>query len=277
VRVEGLNCEYTPYKWADKPLVDKKNGYYADFVVFCADQSALSNGCNATQSLNTELERANAMPKRMNITSGDRFQRWTIIKEVESRRTPSGSPQRQFLCKCDCGTERVVILTRLTQGSNSCGCYKKIRTAETFTKHGMCKTPEYRTWCHMIGRCTNPKDKNYKDYGGRGINVCEEWREFENFYKDMGDRPKGMSLERKDNSEDYNPENCTWASFKKQMRNRRNTIFITYKGETKSICDWADDIGILRSTLVGRVRNKWSAERTLTEPPYTAQRRPTQK
>lgn len=119
----------------------------------------------------------------------------------------------------------------------------------------------------MIGRCTNENDKRWLQYGGRGITVCEAWRKFENFDKDMGPRPEGLSLERIDTNGNYEPGNCRWASQKDQQNNRTNNYRITFNGVTRTCAEWADAIQIPRGTLWARIRSaNWSLERAFTEP-----------
>lgn len=126
----------------------------------------------------------------------------------------------KWLCKCDCGNDKIVTRNALTTGcTNSCGCLKK----ELQTIHGMWKTPEYRTWIRIKTRCENKNTPYYYNYGGRGISVCERWsNSFENFYSDMGERPTPQhSIERKDNNGNYEPSNCVWETRCKQQQNIR--------------------------------------------------------
>lgn len=115
-------------------------------------------------------------------------------------------------------------------------------------------SPEYRAWYCMLMRCYNPKIKGYKDYGGRGITVCERWiRDYPAFLKDMGTRPtQSHSLERIENDKGYSPENCRWATKKEQQNNRRNNVQITHNGQTKTISQWADDFGVTRNVMYAR-------------------------
>lgn len=122
-----------------------------------------------------------------------------------------------------------------------------------------------RCWRAMVSRCTNRADQNYTRYGGRGITVCERWLVFENFLADMGDRPQGLSIERINNERGYSPENCCWASRAAQVLNTRRTVRLTYNGITKTASQWADDLGINRSTLYKRLnRSGWSVTEALT-------------
>jgi hypothetical protein len=117
----------------------------------------------------------------------------------------------------------------------------------------------------MRQRCDNPKAAHYADYGGRGIAVCERWLKFDNFLADMGPRPEGMTLERKENNGNYEPGNCRWASRSEQMRNRRNSRFVTYQGKTQTLKDWANEYGLTGSTLWLRWKRGWDFKRALTE------------
>lgn len=120
----------------------------------------------------------------------------------------------------------------------------------------------------MLQRCFNPDAPEYRNYGARDITVCERWRNsFEAFYSDIGPRPtKNHSIERINNSGDYSPENCRWATQKEQSRNKRNNRFLTYKGETLSMVEWAERLGMSYSVLNNRMFYNWPIERALTEP-----------
>ena len=116
----------------------------------------------------------------------------------------------------------------------------------------------------MRCRCRNPRDKSYHSYGGRGIACCERWDLFENFHDDMGPCPAGASLERIDNNDDYCPENCRWATPLEQGRNKRNNHILTFRGESKCLTAWAEEMGLDYRTLLARLRAGWTVERALT-------------
>lgn len=135
-------------------------------------------------------------------------------------------------------------------------------------KHGMRGTREYNSWSSMKSRCYNPNVKTYKNYGGRGIKVCDSWlNSFEEFYKDMGPRPPQTNLDRIDNNKDYCKENCRWISDKEQHRNQRSNIKITFNDETMILMDWSKKLGIAYATLYNRLFNyNWSVEDAFTKP-----------
>lgn len=115
--------------------------------------------------------------------------------------------------------------------------------------HGMCKTKTYASWVAMIGRCTRPSQDRYKNYGGRGIKVCEEWMTFANFYADMGKRPSGKTLDRIDVNGDYKKSNCRWADSYTQYRNMAKSRFLTLRGHTKILSDWAREFGTTNTAI----------------------------
>lgn len=153
--------------------------------------------------------------ERLDLT-GQRFGKLVVIEFGEMRKCHS-----YWLCKCDCGNSFVTQGTSLKTGNTkSCGCIKKERIIAISTSHGKRNTDTYKTWAEMLQRCNNIKNKHYKDYGKRGISVCDEWRTFEGFYKDMGDRPEGLTLDRKDNDSSYCKDNCQWSTQTEQANNR---------------------------------------------------------
>ena len=139
--------------------------------------------------------------------------------------------------------------------------------------HGMAKTPIYALWRGMKTRCLNKHSQFYSEYGGRGITICERWiNSFEAFYEDMGERPDGRSLERKDNDLGYCPENCVWATKKEQARNRRGRRMLRVGGDTKSMAEWAEIVSIPVTTLWQRCRLGWSDEDVVKTPLWGAGR-----
>lgn len=130
-------------------------------------------------------------------------------------------------CECDCGSVKSFYSANLRAGrTQSCGCLNKEASKGNVRRatHGKTLTPEYKVWQGMRQRCENSNDKSFDDYGGRGITVCDRWQSFENFFEDMGKRPAGFSIERKNVNLGYSSENCVWATSKEQNANRRNTI-----------------------------------------------------
>lgn len=201
---------------------------------------------------------ATRKPKAVDIC-GKRFGRLVVIE-----RAADLSPRNaRWLCQCDCGKTAVVQGGTLKNGSQqSCGCYQR----DVVTKHGKDGSRVHRAWVSMRSRCSDPKVPSYKDYGGRGIGVCESWNTFEGFYADMGDVPVGMSLERIDNSKGYSPENCRWASMEEQNNNRRNNLILQFQGRIQSLTRWAREVGISPISLKSRISLGWDVERALTTP-----------
>lgn len=182
------------------------------------------------------------MPKFIDLT-GRRFCLLVVIEKVVNDK----HNKIRYLCKCDCGKEKIVIGRDLLSGNTkSCGC---IRLKGNRLKHGHSRKGEwsraYYSWAGMIQRCINPKNTSYKNYGGRGITICERWLPendgFRNFFNDMGERPEGKSLDRIDNNKlinGYSPNNCKWSNKKEQANNRRKpkkSLQQSYDGMYKNI------------------------------------------
>lgn len=128
-------------------------------------------------------------------------------------------------------------------------------------------SPEYHSWSSMLQRCTNPKRPMFKHYGGRGIKVCDRWRKFENFLADMGPRPKGKTLERKDVHGHYEPENCVWADSVTQARNSVQVVWVEIAGQRKRLVEWCEELGMSINTVRCRVKKHgWTYEQALTTP-----------
>ncbi len=132
--------------------------------------------------------------------------------------------------------------------------------------HGLAGSVTYRSWHDMRQRCNNPNDKQYPDYGGRGITVCKRWRIFTNFLADMGEMPSGHSIDRVDNDAGYCKENCRWATRTEQNRNTRRNVTLTYQGKTLCIAGWGELLGVNYRTLLSRVNAGWAVEDALTKP-----------
>lgn len=174
-----------------------------------------------------------------------------------------------WVCKCDCGNYTKVSSANLTKGNTaSCGHLRGKNNIEKWTTHGLSDTPEYMARSSMIKRCTNPNDGGYRNYGGRGISVCDRWlSSFENFYADMGPRPSNLhSIERRDNNGNYEPNNCYWATKEEQVNNRRTNCIIYYKDKKYTIAQLAKEYNIEYETLRHRLIRGWTVESSVETP-----------
>ena len=187
--------------------------------------------------------------------TGQRFGRLLVTARAASRHGA------RFHCICDCGSQVVARASNLRGGyTRSCGCLKYEETSKRRRKHGhsVPETSEYRTWKSLKGRCNNPNDKAFHNYGDRGITICDRWRNsFENFFADMGPRPPNLSLERIDNDGNYEPGNCVWDTRRKQNRNQRRTKLTEHKAALirerflagLSSREIASEFGVTKSTV----------------------------
>lgn len=184
---------------------------------------------------------------------GKVFHKLTIIEEVEPPENHGYGRSKFWKCVCECGNEIVKSSTYFrTVKFASCGC----DTKRYQTTHGMTKTPEFVLWQGIVARCYNKNSKAYPNYGGRGITMCEEWREdFQAFYNDMGPRPSGKELDRIDNSEGYSKENCRWVSKTENLRNTRRNVLVEYNGKTYVLTALAELLGMSSSTLTYRLKH----------------------
>ena len=205
--------------------------------------------------------------KEVTDIRGQRFTRWLVI---------GGSPSRlngktMWLCRCDCGAEKLVYHRYLIGGnSKSCGCLAREMTSKRNFKHGLTNTREHEIWGGIKKRCYNPNCERYKDYGGRGIIMSDDWHcNFMSFYRDMGKSPSAThSIDRINNEGNYEKGNCRWATSEEQSCHTRRTHLLTFKGKTMSIFQWAKDPMCIVNihTLKSRIERGWNAEDSLTRP-----------
>ncbi len=196
--------------------------------------------------------------------TGKRFGYWTVLKRVEN----DPNNHAKFLCKCDCGTEKILRGMFLRRGASiSCGCYRKnARTTHGMTPKGA-RPQVYNAWAAALQRCYNPSVRNFGRYGGRGITVCERWHKFDNFLADMGEPPSPKhSLDRINNNGHYEPSNCRWATIETQANNTRTNVFLTFNNETHTIIEWSKKLNINHVALSWRINNHWPVEKALTTP-----------
>jgi len=206
------------------------------------------------------------MPNLINLI-GQRFGHLTVLERAENNR----HNQTRWRCRCECGSEKVVLQSTLARGdAKSCGCLSsRNRIGDRTRSHGKTGSTTYAVYRAMMQRCYDKNADRYADYGGRGIYVCDRWQTFQGFYADMGDRPSGMTLDRLDNSGPYSPENCQWRSYKSQARNRRTNRLLTFGGETLCVAEWGERTGIKPATIHRRIFvYEWPVERALTEPTH---------
>lgn len=202
---------------------------------------------------------------------GQRFGRWVVVEDIGTVRD-RWAFKSAVIVKCDCGAVKQLFYSVLkSKLSTSCGCYRR-ETASNMIKnkehkHNLSKHPLYQIWRGMKCRCLNPTDRGYKDYGGRGITVCDEWvNDFKSFYNWAINNgwEKGLINDRRDNNKGYSPDNCRFVDDATSMRNTRNNNNISYNGVTKCLTDWANDVGIAPNSLKKRFKLGWSIEKSLT-------------
>lgn len=196
--------------------------------------------------------------------SGIQFADWTVLHHHEQR-----GYNHIWWCRCVCGKESAVQGSNLGRSSTSCGCEGRKRTVESRRTHGKARTKTYITWKAIKTRCKNPNNPAYPDYGGRGISICKEWdSSFDSFLHDMGERPNGMTIERKNNNLGYSPDNCIWADRKTQSRNRRSNRIISAFGTTMTLREWSLETGIKPTTITQRIDYlEWPVEKALSRIP----------
>lgn len=201
------------------------------------------------------------MPAFKDLT-GQRFGRWTVLYQAESRRDSRGYPLVMWHCLCDCGVEKDVLGETLRNGrSKSCGCLAKAISAKvasgTFKTHGQSKTRLYKIWAGIKKRCNNENSSNYKNYGGRGITVCDAWMEFEPFkeWAVKNGYADDLSIDRIDVNGNYEPTNCRWVTKVAQANNRTTSKLIEYNGEMHSLSDWSKIFGFNYKLAWKRLKN----------------------
>lgn len=200
---------------------------------------------------------------RIELT-GLRFGRYTVLSEAPKR----ANWVRYWFCQCDCGNIQEVFQGNLISGKSiGCGCLR--------VTHGHTGTYVYRVWHGIHSRCKYLSNVGYKDYGGRGISVCERWNDFSSFLADMGYPPSEKHTVDRENSDGpYSPENCRWATRKEQARNRSNNSLITFKDRTLTQVEWAEITGLSTNMIRKRLSRGWSVESALTTPAQKAWAKP---
>lgn len=211
------------------------------------------------------------MNKLVDLT-GREFGKLKVLN-INPERSPSG--KTRWDCVCQCGNYKTIISgDLLNEATISCGCVRAERVLKAVTKHGHSKSREYRVWSCVIQRCCNPSNKDYPYYGGRGITVCDRWKEsFENFYNDMGPRPsKRHSLDREDNDKGYDPDNCRWVEHSVQMNNTRRNRRFNYKGKLMTASQLSQlpealTAGLSSKTIYTRITLLgWTVEFSVSKP-----------
>jgi hypothetical protein len=196
---------------------------------------------------------------------GQRFSRLVVVAESERR---SASGERYWLCRCDCGAAVEVVGTSLKSGNTkACGCLNRelIASRKPNIRHGATKTRLYRIFKLMHERCRAPRCRAFKNYGGRGICVCDEWATFEPFrdWAMANGYTDALTIDRIDNDGNYEPSNCRWATQKQQCRNKRNTIYLEHDGLKLTLKEWAEQTGLNYHTMFYRRQASPLSERVL--------------
>lgn len=209
------------------------------------------------------------LPRNVIDMAGKKYGRYTVLEYVGQNK----DHKAVWKCQCECGTIKNVSGKELRSGkTKSCRCYIREKSLENPAlwkpKHGLSNHPLHQIWRDIKMRCDNPNMENYKHYGGRGIKMCDEWKDFQAFYdwSMKNGYEKGLSIDRIDTNGNYSPENCRWASMKVQQNNRRNNKILTINGETKTMSEWADFYSMKYTVVKSRIKNGWEPIDALTIP-----------
>jgi hypothetical protein len=204
--------------------------------------------------------------------TGKTFARLTVVGLAPERQ----NGQAVWECLCECGKRTFVLSDLLRKGrTKSCGCWRvehgRRHGSTVQLRHGHARgsgSPLYQTWANMLSRCRDSNNDNFRNYGARGITVCERWLTFENFLADVGERPsRKHSIDRVNVEGNYEPANVRWATRKEQARNMRSNRNLTLRGETKTLAEWLELSGTNRMTFYQRKRKDWSDEKAIFTPP----------
>jgi len=260
------NLTTTGVYFSGTPRPHKRPGRYecicdcgAIITISYSGLHARSPVCKCRKMLTKPAER---------IPPGTRFGKLVTTGRYFPSHTQPPRRQPSWECRCDCGNVLLVQTALLTRDPPQQACYKCANIGHTKADRVRTLIPEYHPWATMVQRCTNPKDPAYQYYGGRGIQIHPSWRSFDQFYADMAPRPSPKhSLDRyPDKNGNYEPGNVRWATMKEQGFNRRSNRRVTFNGIERCVTEWAEEVGIKRGTLYGRLNAGMSAEEALTTP-----------
>lgn len=210
--------------------------------------------------------------KKLDIQKGQKYNDWTVLHRVYDHNLKTNRPV--WACRCKCGTIRNIIQKDIPKATRCRKCEGAIKSIK-YTKHGQSKngrlqkgTRLYRIWQGMRTRCNNPNSKDYKWYGAKGVSVCPEWDDFNEFYQwaIQNGYDDSKTIDRIESDGPYSPSNCKWSTTKEQLRNRECTRYITINGVTKTMSEWSECSGINYQTLRTRVDKNWPEERLLDPP-----------
>lgn len=212
------------------------------------------------------------MSHKKNISPGDKFGQLTVLKEEKPIFNKSGRKIYRYLCKCDCGKEKIISHRSLLGGTTTCGCASIQNIVKLNTKHGLRGDRLYEIYRHMIYRCYYPNSPDYKHYGGRNIHISNLWlgtngfENFKNWSLENGYQPD-LTIDRINVHGDYEPTNCRWTTNIVQQRNKTNNFYISYKGETKTCAEWAEIYNINMHSLYYRIKTAhWDVKKALETP-----------
>lgn len=205
---------------------------------------------------------------RENLT-GKRFERLVVLKQINDYIKPNGKHESNWLCQCECGNIVEVLGYSLKSGhTKSCGCLHEENLKTVAITHGDSYSKLYGVYTSIIDRCYNPNNKRFKDYGGRGIIVCDEWKDsYLNFktWAIFSGYKEGLSIDRENNDLGYNPSNCRWVTRIVQQNNMRRNHIVEYNGQSKTIAEWSRELNIKYDKLWKSIKKGLSIEDILKE------------